>query len=757
MIEETPFTSHIPELDLADDFDMLQDFSREGQRHLLTARNCLLVLETVSTDMESVETIFKTFHTIAGLADFLKLHDIYWITKYAEDMTNLVRKKKLVFDGAVHDLSDQALKRLQLLFELLDEQIANRGKPPQKYPEQEELVSALKDAAQHSDNVKSPKLKDVYQQHPAPLIKADQEYDFYDHLKDKIHQASGNIVMRKEPLERLLDDFKKLSSELKQAQERVQDRQKDLIKERELALTLTQKAQDEAKVKSDYLANMSHEIRTLINAILGFTELIKGDLPKGSKQIDHLNTIIVSGRMLLDIVNNILDFSKVEAGKLKLETIPFNLRLIVEDVAKIVRARIDDKPVTLYIDIEPDVPLSLVGDPTRLKQVFMNLLDNAVKFTDRGQIGVSVTLSRQQGKLNRPALHFRVKDSGIGIPEDRKNLIFDSFTQADASTTRLYGGTGLGLALCRAFVEAMNGSIWVDSEPGAGTEFNFVIQFQKAEQEISIDVPEFSRVEKVLVVTPSEKTSKMFQYIFDQLSMTPLSICRNIKHAREILSSLNKPPDIIFLDALFDGDDPKAFATDIKGQKQFNASKLVAVCCDIKFLDRDSQHGELFDGVVLTPVILTEFVSAVNKLFPDEVKSDEDFRPFEKIQFPGLKILVVEDSIPNQELLRVYLEDLGCLSDFASNGQEAVELLKRGVYHLCFMDLQMPVLGGFEATQIIRNELKLELPIVALTAAEVKEEKEKCLKGGMTDYLSKPFDVEKLIEKIRSLTNNGVT
>lgn len=472
------FKSQMPQLDLSDGPEMLVDFSRESQRHLLSARNAMLVLETLSTDQEVIENIFKTFHTISGLADFLGLQDIFWITRTSEQMMGLVRKKVLTFDGQVYDLIMTALKRLQDLFELLDEQIEGHGKLKSPYPDQTELVNRLYQIVSHPDHIPE-KPTSVYSDKTIPLINLQGRTDFYGHLRKKVEAVDGNIIIRKEPLTRLLDDFKQLDHELKTAQSKIQQRQKELIKERELALRLTKKAQDEAKFKSEYLANMSHEIRTLINAILGFTDLIKEDVPENSRLRDHLNTIIVSGRMLLEIVNNILDFSKVEAGKLRLETIPFNLREIVENVFQIIRARLDRKPINLYLDIAADVPIDLMGDPTRLKQIFINLLDNAIKFTEHGEIGLSVRLSRQRGKSNQPALHFKVKDSGIGIPDDRKNCIFDSFTQADVSTTRLYGGTGLGLALCKAFVDAMGGSIWIDSELGSGSEFNFVIQFQK--------------------------------------------------------------------------------------------------------------------------------------------------------------------------------------------------------------------------------------------------------------------------------------
>jgi len=750
------FKSQIPKLDLSDGAEMIKDFSRESQRHLISARNSLLVLETVFTDQQMIGNIFKTFHTIAGLSDFLKLNDIYWVTHTAGEMIDLVRKKALPFEGRVHDLTLATLKRLQELFELLDEQIENGGTLAHPYPDQAGLIKSLGDVIAHAGTASLPSAVPTYSNTDVPQIPVKRKTDFYDELRKKIDSVDGKIVINKEPLTRLLDDFKILDNELKTAQGKILERQKDLIKERELALNLTQKAQQEAKSKSEYLANMSHEIRTLINAILGFTDLIKDDLPANSRQIDHLNTIIVSGKMLLEIVNNILDFSKVESGKLKLEAIPFDLRMIAEDVFQIIRARLDRKPICLYLDIDPNVPTALIGDPTRLKQIFMNLLDNAVKFTDHGEIGLSVRLGRQQGKSNEPALYFTLKDTGIGIPEDRKNMVFDSFTQADASTTRLYGGTGLGLALCKAFVDAMGGSIWIDSELGSGSEFNFVIQFRKAG---SGDIPAqpetvYKGMEKVLVVTPFEKTIKMFQHVFDHTTLTPLSLCRNLKHAREVLTSLNRPPDAVFIDALFENGQADAFAQDIRNQDVFHLSKLIAVTSDIKYFDKFPSGEKPFDNILFTPIILNEFIMVMQHLSPEEhpetSNGGAEIIEKDRVFFKNIKILVVEDSIPNQELLRVHFEDLGCYCDYASNGKEAIEYLKRMTYDLCFMDLQMPVMGGLEAAEFIRSDMKLTVPIVALTAAEVQEEKDNCLSAGMNDYLPKPFDVQQLKEKIRT-------
>ncbi|MEW5894539.1 MAG: ATP-binding protein [Candidatus Omnitrophota bacterium] len=756
------FKSQKPELNLTDGSEMLNDFSLEGQRHLISARNSLLVLDTIPSDKEAIENIFKTFHTLSGLADFLQLHDIYWVTKTAEMVMDLVRKKMLPFEGKVYDLILMALKRLQELFELLDEQIEHGGQLRSPYPDQEKLVLQLYHLS-HTPQKSLEKVKTNYADKDLPLLSVDDGKAFYEQLKKKIHSVQGNIVMRKEPLERLLDDFKELDSELRNAQKKVQERQKELIQERELALKLTQKSKDEARSKSEYLANMSHEIRTLINAILGFTDLIKGDLPENSKQAEHLNTVILSGRMLLEIVNNILDFSKVEAGRLALEEIPLNLREIIEDVFKVIRARLDRKPINLYIDIGPDIPINLKGDPTRLKQIFLNLLDNAVKFTEKGEIGISINLSPspQQDQAKKTWLLFTVKDSGIGIPAERIECIFDSFTQAETSTTRLYGGSGLGLALCKAFVEAMGGKLWTKSNLGEGTEMVFTIGFNESSMPVAQPLKESSVASnKVLLITPFDTSVKMFNQVFEFLSMVPLSFSKNIKHASEVLSALKHPPDFIFIDMIADGQGLLKFANEIKKQNLFRGTKLIAVSSDIKCGESLLGEGSPYEAMILTPVILKEFIGTVLKLSSGargqaekKVGIEEDLSIYRH-----LKVLVVEDSVPNQELLRVHFETLGCYCDYASNGKEAVEYLQRMEYDLCFMDLQMPVMGGLEAAKFIRSDLNLKLPIIALTAAEIQEEREKCLAAGMNDYLPKPFDVDQLKQKMKNFITkqNGV-
>jgi len=752
-IDDQKFISQVPELDLAEYGEMLTDFSREAQRHLISARNSLLVLETVPSDKEAIENTFKTFHTIKGLADFLELRDICCLTHEAELMTDMIRKGQLEFEPHITALTTSVIDGLQGLLELLDEQIANGGNLKSDYLDVTETVESLKDINSKkvptATAVKIP-VKNI------PMINFEPDMSVCSQMEEKLKTASKELTVDKESLKKLVEEFQDASKGLKEVQSKLAERQRELIKERELAIKLTQQAQEEARSKSEYLANMSHEIRTLINAILGFTDLLKeGSLP--DKQRDHVDTIIMSGNMLLEIVNNILDFSKVESGKLKLEQIEFDLEHTVEEVFKIIRTRLNSKPIDLYFSIEKGLPKTLIGDPMRLKQIFINLLENAIKFTESGQIGLEISTENGKRALdgNFP-LKFVVRDTGIGIPEDRQKAVFESFTQADDSTTRLYGGSGLGLALCKTFVESMNGKIWVESTLGQGSCFSFAIILPEGKQ--AADGVDEALVDKfagagVMIVTPGETTAQALEKVCGRLKMNVLNISAQPKQASEALLKLeedNNLPDVVFIDATMPGQNGLTLASRIKQQGRYGTVKLAAVSCDVK-LETTGEYQEAgFDFFLAKPIIEREMIEAIRNLLGEDVSqrrvvTDE---MLQNTSCSGVKVLVAEDSLPNQELLKVHFESLGCECEYVKNGQEALEILRDKTFDICFMDLQMPMMGGLEASSKIRGEMGLDLPIVALTAADVQDEKEKCLNAGMTDYLPKPFGVEELKEKV---------
>ena len=741
-------------MDLSEGTEMLTDFSREAQRHLIAARNALLILETVLSDREAVEDVFKTFHTIKGLADFLELHDIFALTSSSETLLDKFRKGLLQLDNDMIVLITQAIEALQKLLELLDEQIANGGELKSEYFDVKSIIIAVEETVSKSSATARP-VKQIVRN--IPKINFEPDMTACALLKQQLEQAQDRIDCEVGVLSRLLQDYEDTGRELKVAQSKLHERQRELIKERELAIKLTQQAQEEARTKSEYLANMSHEIRTLINAILGFTDLLKESGLSG-KQTEHLNTIIVSGRMLLEIVNDILDFSKVESGKLKLEKIAFNLDYIVEEVFKIIRTRMVGKPINLYFNIDPDVPRHLMGDPTRLKQIFINLIDNAIKFTEHGEIGLEVTHVRQ-GDLTQPGrtLKFIVRDTGVGIPDDRQQAVFDTFTQASDSTTRIYGGSGLGLALCKTFVETMGGAIWLESKLGEGSRFIFTICFEEATERPPKEngaVLQENAGAEVLIVDMHETSLRQYLPQFEVARLNVLAVCQTAKQASELLLCREKEqqslPALIFIDLLLPEKQAYMLAYKLKQQEHYRKIKLIGVSSDVKMETSGEFVQAGFDIFLPKPIIPGELCDVLQRVLGEKtdhmrVLSDE---MIQKISCSGVRVLVAEDSIPNMELLKIHFEMLGCSCDYASNGQEAVDFLKQNDYDICFMDLQMPVMGGIDATRVIRNDLKKSLPIIALTAAELEDEKERCLAAGMTDYLPKPFGVDELKEKI---------
>lgn len=743
------YTPSIPVLDLAEGREMLNEFIAEALKHLLTAKNSLLVLETVTDDRESIDTIFKSFHTIKGLADFLNLQDIKCLTQEAETMLNMIRKNLLQFDPKVAALTSQAIDGLHKLIELLNEQVTGGGHLKSPYYNITELIDALESvtAPIHSDDP----VATVEFQRDIPSISIES-----GPVSPKPQPASSarkNVEpVAATQLVSQLDDARK---ELERAQGKLAERQREAIKDRELAIKLTQQAQASARAKSEYLATMAHEIRTLINAILGFADLVK----RGSldvKQKDHLETIVLSGNLLLGIVNDILDFSKVEAGKLKFESIDFNLGHIVEEVFKIIRTRLGGKPVNLFYEIAPDVPLGIVGDPTRLKQIFINLLDNAIKFTEKGEIGliISTQVSSPPSTSQGKTLRFTIQDTGIGIPESRKNRVFESFAQADISTTRIYGGSGLGLALCKNYVEGMGGQIWVESVVGKGSKFIFAIHFaeDKTPSGYSVKVPDGVAAKKIFILDSYEKSRQSLQNMAQKFGLKVVGSASGVSQAVDFLVEAKKSkdmlPEILFVDIMLPDKGGVVFAQKIRQDADFKTIKIVAVSTDLKNDSEEKLAQEGFDDFLPKPFIRNEFVNVLERAFG--LKSRE-VRPsaqdkLQNVSCAGIKVLVVEDSLPNQELLKVHFETLGCAADYAANGQEAVEKVKKTDYDICFMDLQMPIMGGLEASRIIRHELKKTVPIIALTAAAQDEERQNCLQAGMTDYLPKPFNFLQLKE-----------
>ncbi len=615
---KTFFYPRIPVLDLSDGPDMYAEFTTEALSFLMMIENLIYTIESGSDTQQNQETIYKIFHTIRGLSDFLNLEDISFLAFEAEKLLEQTRKGHLLFQGEIKDTLAEAISTIRKLLILLNEQINNVGELKSDYINIGPVIEKIRQCREKADT-QSPAVYD--DQRMLSKFKKDIRDIDLKNLEARLQADDQQPLCDKKTLRKLIQIAKEAKNNIKDIENKLFARQNELIKERDFAITLSQQAQGVARMKSNFLASVTHDIRTLITSILGFSDLLSRDA-LNEKQKERIAMITSSGSLLLSLVNNILDFSKIEQGKLKLESIEFDLDQLIDETINILSSRVDENNLKLDYHIEQNIETNLIGDPTRLKQVLLNLIDNAIKFTPSGYVTLKVMSNQQKERKDKDVLPlvFQVEDTGIGIPEEKKELIFESFTQADISTARQFGGSGLGLSICRSYVQLMGGKIWVKSKTGEGSTFIFTADFKKKKESIGKEASE------------------------------------------KVISQKNREEEIL--------------------------------------------------------------------------KSD----------CSKARVLVAEDSVTNQELMSAYFESFGCMGDYASNGKEAIEKIKNNDYDMCLMDIQMPLCNGLEATRVIRRELNNKIPIIALTAAATEEEKKQCRLAGMTDHLSKPFQMIELKE-----------
>jgi PAS domain S-box-containing protein len=512
-----------------------------------------------------------------------------------------------------------------------------------------------------------------------------------------------------------------------------------------------EKALEATRVKSSFLANMSHEIRTPMNAILGFSDLLN-QTELTSRQKGYLDLIANSGELLIGIINDILDISKLESGKIKFESIDCHLSKIISDVMSMLVTRLKDKTFDTYVDIKSDVPAFVMTDPLRLKQVIVNLVGNSIKFTPRGEIGVIVEKLKES--TDDLELKFTVKDTGIGISKDKQERMFQAFSQADESMARRYGGTGLGLAISKAIVEGMGGQIWLESEEGRGTRFYFTLQVRKSENKQEDDQvlkgAEYFKSKTVFIVDDNRISQKVIEQCCEVMNFEIIGVGISPQEALHKLDRMIETkgvvPDIILCDIIMDGMSVFEMVRKIKANERFKETRFISITADSNAGDGFDSDRPLFNASITKPFSFETLIDAFQRLTKG---SAADKAETEKGTCTGIRVLVAEDAIPNQMLVEEYLKRLGCTFDIVNNGQEAVDKLRAGhEFDLCLIDLQMPVLGGVDAVKIIRKDISKDFPVIALSAEVFKEEQQEAMDAGMSDYLMKPINFDKLKEKI---------